>query len=55
MRLNLRALVRLHSRVCRMLDLGADARCAQTLDTRSEDEKSWLNVTPEIADNAGPR
>jgi len=25
----------------------------QILDTRSEDEKSWLSVTPEIAD--GPR
>jgi hypothetical protein len=30
--------------------------CAwQVLDTRSPDETSWLNVTPEIADDAGPR
>ena len=31
-------------------------QCAwQVLDTRSPDETSWLNVTPEIADDAGPR
>jgi len=27
----------------------------KVLDTRSPDETSWLNVTPEIADDAGPR
>lgn len=27
----------------------------KVLDTRSPDEKPWLNVTPEIADDAGPR
>jgi TPR repeat protein len=27
----------------------------KVLDTRSDDEKAWLNVTPELADDAGPR